>query len=252
MKPRALTPILAVLIAGCQSLPATDAQGVPAASAAMFDQAIIHQLRDEDTGEAFYALSASGRKPTPKTRYTRVASLAPVPIIPLEKAVRPEPVIASIASQEPAPEPTPGVGQSEAFKRLVPFGFGRARLGPQGREAMAALLEEAKSAERVHVRGYTDIIGDMPGNKRLAMARAAEIRAYLILGGVAPEKISVSHCIDCFVESNESESGRKANRRAVVVMRPSLESVDTIDLEHRDSFRSGAALATPNGSSCCM
>lgn len=237
MKPRALTPILAVLIAGCQSLPATDAQAVPAASAAMFDQAIIHQLRDEDTGEAFYALSASGRKPTPKTRYTRVASLAPVPVFPMEVvAAPPEPVIASLASHEPEP----AVGQSEAFKRLVPFGFGRARLGPQGREAMAALLEEAKSAERVHVRGYTDIIGDMPGNKRLAMARAAEIRAYLIKGGVDEARLSTSYCIDCFIESNESDAGRSANRRAIVVMRPAAGSLDSIDLDHRDPCRRDA------------
>jgi outer membrane protein OmpA-like peptidoglycan-associated protein len=237
MKPHALTPILAALIAGCQSLPATDAQGVPAASAAMFDQAIIHQLRDEDTGEAYYAFSESGRKPTPKTRYTRVASLAPVPVFPMAVvAAPPEPVIASIASQEPAP----AVGQSEAFKRLVPFGFGRARLGPQGREAMAALLEEAKSAERVHVRGYTDIIGDMPGNKRLAMARAAEIRAYLIKGGVDEARLSTSYCIDCFIESNESDAGRSANRRAVVVMRPVTGSLDSIDLDHRDPCRRDA------------
>ncbi len=242
MKLYALTPILAVLLAGCQSLPATDAQGVPAASAADIDQA-IRQLRDEDTGEAYYAISTPGMMPTPKTRYLRVASLAPLPpVIPLEIAVPPEP-LAPAASQEIALAPTPAVGQAEAFKRLVPFGFGRARLGPLGRQAMAVLLEEAKAAERIHIRGYTDILGRMPVNKRLAMARADAIHAYLVQTGITPEKITISHCIDCFIESNESEDGRAANRRAVVVMRPSVDTVDTIDLDRRDPSRAGVAMA---------
>jgi outer membrane protein OmpA-like peptidoglycan-associated protein len=83
---------------------------------------------------------------------------------------------------------------------------------------MHAILKEATSAKHVHIRGYTDIIGTIPGNKRLAMARAIEIRTHLIKSGIPLDKLSTSYCIDCFADSNETREGRTANRRAVVEM----------------------------------
>ncbi|MBK6742653.1 MAG: OmpA family protein [Hydrogenophilales bacterium] len=239
MKAFALIPLLAALaLTGCRCVPPQAMEGVVAADKVIVLERGIHQIRDEDSGERYYVVCEACARPTLKTRYQ-----PPTPVVMVK--LDPSPVTSAVVVTEPQTEPPAPVpdepkSQAAAYKRLVPFGFGRARLGPQGMEAMAALLEEAKAAERVHVRGYTDIIGDMPGNKRLAMARAAEIRAFLIKGGVDEAKLTTSYCIDCFVESNESDSGRAANRRAVVVMRPAMDTRFTIDLDHRDPCRTDA------------
>ncbi len=255
MNSRVLTPLLAsLMLAGCNMMPplVEESEHVGAPVSPVILPSVIGQLRDLDTGEAYYAVyEPAALKPTPKTRYTPppIAKEEAVTAVPFEMMVPPPPIEAPELKTEllPAQMPAPAVvvGQPSAFKRLVPFGFGHSRLGRQGREAMSAILEEAKTAARIHVRGYTDIIGHMPGNKRLALARAAEIRAYLVKGGIAPDLISTSYCIDCFIESNESEEGRAANRRAVVVMRPTMNSPDTLDLDHRDSCRRDATQSKP-------
>jgi hypothetical protein len=157
-----------------------------------------------------------------------------VPAVPV--LANPVPVLVQETVPVPAPTPdTKSVGQPATFKHSVPFAFGRSKLGPQGREAMDGVLAVAKDAKRVHVRGYTDIIGSMSINKRLAMARVAEIRSYLIKGGVTPDKISTSYCIDCFCNSNETRVGRAANRRAVVISQPTTEVMDMSSLDHRNA-----------------
>jgi len=201
-------------------------------------------VRDDDTGEPYYVFCNLCSRPTLKTRYQLPAAVPPPimerPSVPVDAAKN---VGAPAEDNLPVAtkEAVPVVIQAAAFKRLVPFGFGRSRLGPQGRAAMAALLEEARSVERIHVRGYADILGAMPSNKRLALARAEAIRAYLIQGGISPDIITVSQCFDCFIESNETEEGRAANRRAVVVMRPSRGALDHEDLDRRDPYRKDVA-----------
>ncbi len=237
-----LIPLL-VALAGCQSLPPQALEGDTSEKVIVHERG-IDQVRDEDNGERYFVVCEDCARPTLKTMYRPPAPMAmaridPVPITPaVVVPARPAETLTPILDQPKS--------QAAAYKRLVPFGFGWDRLGPLGREAMAALLEEAKAAERIHVRGYTDIIGHMPGNKRLAMARAEAIRAYLVQSGVSPEIISVSHCIDCFIESNESEPGRAANRRAVVVIRPSIDAVDTIGLDRRDPCRARFAMEPLN------
>ncbi len=233
-------------LTGCRSVPPHALDGAAATDKVIVLEHSIDQVRDEDSGEHYYVVCKACARPTLKTRYRPAAPLAiarfePAPIAP---AV----VVKEPPSEAPMPvQETPIKNQAAAYKRLVPFGFGRDKLGPLGRQAMAALLEEAKAAERVHVRGYTDILGRMPGNKRLAMARAEEIRAFLIKGGVDETKLSTSYCIDCFVESNESYAGRAANRRAVVVLRPAVDSRDAIDLDHRDPCRTDVGqIAAPH------
>jgi outer membrane protein OmpA-like peptidoglycan-associated protein len=230
-------------LTGCQSVTPHAPEGAAATGQVIVLERGIDQLRDEDSGEHYYVVCDACARPTLKTRYR--------PLVPLAMSrLEPAPAAQAVVVKEPpseaptAVQETPIKRQAAAYKRLVPFGFGRDKLGPLGRQAMVALLEKAKAAELIHVRGYTDILGRMPSNKRLAMARAEAIRAYLVQGGVTPEKISVSHCIDCFIESNESNEGRAANRRAVVVMRPSVDAVDDIDLDRRDACRSRVVMAS--------
>lgn len=243
---RPLAPLLVAMLTGCQLLPSTPAGESRTSAPARVATPGIGQAIDPDTGQAYYVVCDPCLKPTPKTRMPPPQPVAvvrppelPAPVtVPAPALTQPpQPVAASVpaataptpaAPAEAAEEPAP-----QATKRFVPFAFSRARLGPQGRDAMATLLDEAKTAARVHVRGYTDIIGQMPANKALAMSRAAEVRAALISGGVDRAKITTSYCIDCFIESNETDEGRAANRRALVV----FGDAEAVDLDRRDPCR---------------
>ncbi len=242
MKPSILVPLLIVLaVSGCQTMPPQSRNaGKGEENKAFVLERGIAQIRDTGSGEPFHVTCEACATPTIKKRYqpplAAALTMAPAVSVP----ANPVPVL--VLETVPAPVPTPdtkSVGQTATIKHLVPFAFGCSKLGPQGRDAMDGVLAVAKDAKRVHVQGYTDIVGTMLVNKRLAMARAAEIRSYLIKRGVAPDKISTSYCIDCFSDSNETEVGRAANRRAVVVMLPPLEAVELTDLDPRDACRPG-------------
>lgn len=248
MKAPILTLLLVALaLAGCQSVPpqAKD-EGKGGEDKVVTADRGIGQVRDMDTGDPYYAISEPRVKPTLKTRYRPPAPVMPVPEVVAPAQAIPVPVASvEVAPATPAPSVPAPVAQPAATKHLVPFAFGRSRLGPQGQEAMNAILQGAKTAERVHVRGHTDIIGRMPGNKRLAMARAAEIRTYLVKRGVSADKVSASYCIDCFADSNETAQGRAANRRAVVVLRPTAAAAEgSIDLDRRYLSQAGLTHVT--------
>lgn len=221
----------------------------------------VGQAIDPDTGRPYFALCHDCDQPTPKTMmpapaYRPISTV----IAPEAKPVAlPEPKPESATQAAPVPiqetspalipkstvvtEP-PALSQPVAFKRLVPFATGRAQLGPKGKTAMAAILIEAKIADRIYLRGHTDIIGTLQSNKRLAMARAKTLYDYLVKGGVASNKITTSYCIDCFAESNESEQGREVNRRAIVVMRPAKDTSETINTGHQDNGKGGTTISS--------
>jgi outer membrane protein OmpA-like peptidoglycan-associated protein len=242
MKPSILAPLLAALaVTGCQSIPTPlgDVDKGEADKVFVLERG-IDQIRDADSGEAFHVICEACAKRTVKTRYLPPLPAALTMALAVPVVTNPVPVL--VQETVPVPTPTPdtkSVGQPAKFKHSVPFAFGRSKLGPQGREVMDGVLAVAKDAKSVHVRGYTDIIGAMSINKSLAMARAAEIRAYLSKMGVTSDKISISHCIDCFSDSNETSAGRASNRRAVVVLRPTSEGMDMSSLDHRKMRRQG-------------
>ena len=250
MKPSILVPFLVVLaVSGCQAMPpqSKDADKGEEGKAFVLERG-IDQIRDADSGEAFHVICKPCAKPTIKTRYLpplpAALTIAPAMSVP----ANPVPVL--VQEMVPAPVPTPdtkSAGQPAVFKHLVPFAFGRSKLGPQGRSAMDAILAVARGATRIHVRGYTDIIGSMSINKRLAMARAAGIRSYLINGGVTPDKITISYCIDCFTDSNEASAGRAANRRGVVISQQTSEAMDISCLGHRMCAVSVSPSSSPTG-----
>ena len=101
-------------------------------------------------------------------------------------------------------------------KRLIRFAAGAASLGRLGKLAVAELLPWAKQAEKVHVRGGADSSGNAAQNRDLAVARASAVSTAFIAGGVDREKISKSFCNDCYVASNDTQEGRRINRRVDV------------------------------------
>jgi outer membrane protein OmpA-like peptidoglycan-associated protein len=101
-------------------------------------------------------------------------------------------------------------------KRLIRFAAGAASLGRLGKLAVAELIPWAKQAEKVHVRGGADSSGNAAQNRDLAIARATAVSTAFIAGGVDREKISKSFCNDCYVASNDTQEGRRINRRVDV------------------------------------
>ena len=98
----------------------------------------------------------------------------------------------------------------------VRFDFGSARLDVLA-DTASALIENARAAPLVLLRGRTDGTSDAPAESRIARDRAAAVRDYLVAAGVDPARIRATyqpagdHAVD-----NSSPSGRGLNRRVEI------------------------------------
>ena len=98
----------------------------------------------------------------------------------------------------------------------VRFEFGSTRVVVPA-DAAAALIEDARSAPLVLLRGRTDGATDAPAESRIARERANAVRDYLVGAGVDPARIRATyqpagdHAAD-----NSSPSGKGMNRRVEI------------------------------------
>jgi outer membrane protein OmpA-like peptidoglycan-associated protein len=102
----------------------------------------------------------------------------------------------------------------------VHFGYGNAQL-PAATALLSVLspdlVSAAKSAPLVVVRGRTDGAADTPAASRIAMARAAAVRAHLVAAGIDAARIRTTHQpTGDHVADNSSAAGRALNRRVEV------------------------------------
>jgi outer membrane protein OmpA-like peptidoglycan-associated protein len=101
----------------------------------------------------------------------------------------------------------------------VSFDSGRADIKPQMRPVLDEIGRSLDAGVRVSVVGHTDSTGSDAINDPLSRERAIAVRDYLSSRGVPPERITVdgrgSHES---VQSNETESGRAANRRVEIFL----------------------------------
>ena len=101
----------------------------------------------------------------------------------------------------------------------VSFDTGRADIKPQMRPVLDEIGRNLDPNVRVTIVGHTDSTGSDAINDPLSRERAAAVRDYLSARGVAPSRVSVtgrgSHEP---VASNDSESGRAANRRVEIFL----------------------------------
>lgn len=116
----------------------------------------------------------------------------------------------------------------QSIKLTVSFGSARSTLSPVARRSILEARPQALLAQSIVVRGSTDAIGDATVNRRLAVARAESVHDELLKLGVAPDRVRVEGCIDCFVASNATRDGRSANRRADVI----LTMMDAAQIEY--------------------
>ena len=98
----------------------------------------------------------------------------------------------------------------------VHFEFGSARVALPV-DADVTLVEEARSAPLVLLRGRTDGASDSPAESRIARERAAAVRDHLVGAGVDPARIrSTYQAFGDHAADNSKPEGRAVNRRVEI------------------------------------
>lgn len=98
----------------------------------------------------------------------------------------------------------------------VRFDFGSTRVVIPA-ESAAALIEDAKAAPLIVLRGRTDGVKDALVESRIARERASAVRDYLVTAGVDPSRIRATYQpVGDHVADNDSLVGRRFNRRVEI------------------------------------
>ena len=101
------------------------------------------------------------------------------------------------------------------------FQTGKATLEPGAREKLAKIagILSTHKGLKIEADGFTDSTGGDALNQRLSEQRADASRSYLVSQGVASDAIvSKGFGKNNPIESNETSSGRQANRRVELVV----------------------------------
>ena len=102
----------------------------------------------------------------------------------------------------------------------VYFAFDKVNLSKVATDSLDAVVRfmNANSNARIQVTGYTDNRGTDDYNARLGARRATVVKDYLVSKGVSAGRIeTMTKGESDPAESNDTESGRAKNRRAVAV-----------------------------------
>lgn len=127
----------------------------------------------------------------------------------LERVAAGQRAIAALQAALPAVAPANAVF-------TIRFDFGSTRVVVPADEA-ASVIESARTAPLVLLRGRTDGVTDSPVESRIARERAAAVRAYLVSAGVDPARIRTTyqpagdHAAD-----NSTSTGQGMNRRVEI------------------------------------
>lgn len=119
-----------------------------------------------------------------------------------------------------------------AFKQLIEFEApasfvlenctfetGKAELKPEAYVVLDELVEylNRKDDERIEIGGHTDNVGKADANMILSTNRANTVRAYLLMKGIAPERVTAKgYGMTEPIAENDTAEGRSLNRRTEV------------------------------------
>ncbi len=93
---------------------------------------------------------------------------------------------------------------------------------------VAEALNEYDEARKIVVAGHTDSRGSGSSNRRLSLARAESVRAYLVNSGVSPDRVSASgRGEDEPIADNRSAEGRANNRRVEIIVEAAPRSSES-------------------------
>ena len=112
---------------------------------------------------------------------------------------------------------------ASALIATVFFEHASAQLTPAARAVLDQALPSLEG-HLVRVTGYTDATVQPDGaiaNHALAEQRALAVKHYLIASGIASSSLQTeAKALCCYAASNDTEAGRRQNRRATIVLRP--------------------------------
>lgn len=222
--------MLAVGVAGCAPMPLAPSQprvllmGEPVLTG-------LAQIRDPVTGGDYFAPCNPCALPTPKTPLVQVMSEGgnevrpqsrpadPVLLTQEDSATRQETrtsarSIVSVSAQQGAK-----LHLEARISRTLFFDSASVHLDADARQEIETLVPLARQAMFIHIRGRTDATGAVQGNRALALARAMRVRRALLSHGIEARKLKVFYCTHCHVADNDSEAGRRANRRVEIELK---------------------------------
>lgn len=115
----------------------------------------------------------------------------------------------------------PASNELLVFKNLL-FKTGDFVLSPVSYPELDILVVylKADANSKIEIYGHTDNAGDEEKNKELSLNRAKAVAAYLMVKGVNPSNVSYKGYGSAKpIESNETEQGRKNNRRVEFIIK---------------------------------
>jgi OOP family OmpA-OmpF porin len=116
------------------------------------------------------------------------------------------------------PEVTPAP-QQVTYKASSFFDFDKSVVKPAGRQALQAMMNQAKGAdiEQIRVEGHTDATGPTEYNQGLSERRADAVKRVLVELGAPPSKIVTEGFGETQpITDNKTREGRAQNRRVLV------------------------------------
>jgi chemotaxis protein MotB len=116
------------------------------------------------------------------------------------------------------------------------FDPGKTDLKPAGKEAIAQVAQILAGIEgrKFQVTGHTDNIpikgGKFKSNWELSAARAVEVVKFMSQNGMDAKRLSAAGYADELpVAPNDTDEGRRQNRRIEIVVQPNLEDLPSMD-----------------------
>ncbi|GAH44892.1 unnamed protein product, partial [marine sediment metagenome] len=150
----------------------------------------------------------------PEVYQTNTPTLPPT----LPARARPASPIGGRASQWQAGLKGEGLGEGDG-KPIIPFSYNNIELTEKAfntLDKLATVMVQNPDIVIV-VKGYTDIIGPPPYNKRLSELRAKTVKTYLLAKGISPRRIrTIGMGEQNPLKPNTTVAGRRANRRAEI------------------------------------
>jgi len=131
-------------------------------------------------------------------------------------------------------QPRVGENREEAFPKetfgainsgkpyVIGFRYNSSNLSRYGAYVLDRLVAQlaAQPYSRIVVRGYSDSSGSKVYNQNISLFRASIVKSYLMAKGVKPENIETVGLGEADpVASNETEEGRRKNRRVEIEVR---------------------------------
>jgi outer membrane protein OmpA-like peptidoglycan-associated protein len=126
----------------------------------------------------------------------------------------------AVASAKPAAKPAES--SAERLSQKVLFDFNKTTMSPEAKETLTpvvAILNGPAEPKRVTLEGYSDSVGTDSYNQALSEKRSNAVKNYLIQNGVKADKITAKGMGEANpVASNDTEAGRRQNRRVEIVI----------------------------------